>query len=46
MNENMLILADVWFHRYEDDGNGGKRDIEGRCRKKSISVNELHANAM
>jgi hypothetical protein len=30
--ESVLTTADVWFHRYEDDGHGGKKDIEGRCK--------------
>lgn len=31
---SILIVTDVWFHRYEDDGHGGKKDIEGRCRSQ------------
>jgi len=25
-----VLVPNIWFHRYEDDGHGGKKDIEGR----------------
>jgi hypothetical protein len=35
--DRILIVPDIWFHRYEEDDKGVKHDIEGRCRSTTLS---------